>query len=389
MTVRRLPPRAALAAALLVVLGLVAVLAGDADAAAPASAATPWVGAYALALKGSQGDNWTLHHEPTGPCDAKTDGTGSESDDITAVGAVPIIATGIGNTVLTLAGGGFQKVALNLSRSGSITQVDPTPTEADGCPAAGGSGGGETANPNAGPGCGSRSGTMNLLITGLGVGLHVQGDDTSFTTAALAGEEPGTPFVGCPNLGITLPALLPVDLLAIAAGGALPGYGPAAIVLSGTATAPATAADVYGVTATRLDATLTGSALATNVTASAKDIQISSAGVANVTLSCPRKARASRCTGTLAEVLTPASADDDDTSAPATLPAPVPTGAHRIGTATAFRIVAGHRKKVRMALPRGTQVAALSGLTLPIVLTQTGRKGRKLSYVVARAHPRG
>jgi hypothetical protein len=38
-------------------------------------------------------------------------------------------------------------------------------------------------------------------------------------------------------------------------------------------------------------------------------------------------------------------------------------------------------------LPHGTQIAALSDLILAIVLTETGHKGHRISYVIARGHP--
>ncbi|MCW2994419.1 MAG: hypothetical protein JWQ18_1914 [Conexibacter sp.] len=367
-------------ATVLSLLGVAALVAGASASAAeaPRPAIVPWIGNYAISVTGTQANSWTEHHEPTGPCDAKLDGSGKETDTLRAPPSVPIIATGIGPNVLTVVpAGGFEQTSLDLSRQGSVTEVDPTPSDADGCPEFGGGDGGTPPSP---PGCGSRNGSINLYFTPGGMGLNVLADTTSFTTQAFPGEEPGSPFAGCPNAGTSLPTLIDVALGRPLATAWIPGSGPLIITMDGANTAVTATADVNGATTVQLQAELRGAAVATDVSASAQDIPISRGGVGNVTLSCPKKAKAA-CKGTLADYLT--SADDD---ALATLPAPLPSGAQRLGKATSFRLRAGQRKKIRMALPKGTQTAAFSDLTLPIVLTESGQKGHKLSYVIARGH---
>jgi hypothetical protein len=348
-----------LAAALIAAVPAAALSPGP---SAASTAPAPWVGAYRVSvLGGFENSSWSLNHAPTGPCDARR--TGGGTDDTTFLKGRPIttqlIGLGPGHALsfapLTLA------LSYDENRHGSVTVGAPAAAYPLDCPPATG-GAGAPSSPSD---CG-----LTRETTSIDVGL----DPSDLELRQhYTGVHFISPYVNCPVEGVVPPAFaspltVQVPVLGPRSVGAL-----ASAKAQLTADQPILSPDAFGSTELELQLLFTRliAVDAMRLPARAR-ASIDPRRVVTVPLRCPAGAA---CTGTASLAVGVVSVDTADAVTPAPYAiAPYPRPLARVGRSLAsgrFTLRPG-QSGVDLVLRGGNEARRrLRGRVVDVVVTET------------------
>jgi hypothetical protein len=351
---------------------LAVALAGPATAVAKHSVpptAVPWVATYDVSASGEQSGSWTLHHIPSGVCDAAQSGSGSVDNTITPDGSVPAFASGVGPTLTSLmlaAPGSPPEIDANVKLFRQSTFDQPA---GGGCA----DGGGNNGPPPPPPDCGTKSAILHLTFDqSIATVLHVaQADDNL----------PDDPFDNCGSeLEGAYPSFDPMDLLVpkVGFGPAPPvGTGGGAVALTGSVPYSEHDADVDADGQQRLSLHFSPVIVTPTIVLGRADTVSANPGPGGgVPVTCPASEKQG-CAGSLALGIV--------TDRPSRFPATFSSPAKPFARAS-FSLKPGRRAHVALTIPDASraQIQAIAQAPLGLVVT-IGRR-HPVRYLARMVH---